>query len=91
MKALTMRDLNRRTASVLDEIERGEVFEVRRNGRAVGYLAQRPPMPQRRPDWKSHFDWLRKRSGKADARILKEFEEERRRQIAREQALGNVK
>jgi hypothetical protein len=48
-------------------------------------------MPQRRPDWKSHFDWLRKRSGKADARILKEFEEERRRQIAREQALGNVK
>jgi antitoxin (DNA-binding transcriptional repressor) of toxin-antitoxin stability system len=36
MKMLTMRELNRKTASVLDAVERGETFELRRNGRAVG-------------------------------------------------------
>ncbi len=36
MRMLTMRDLNRKTASVLDAVERGETFELRRNGRVVG-------------------------------------------------------
>ncbi len=91
MKTLTMRDLNRKTASVLDAVERGETFELRRNGRAVGYITQTPPKPQRRPDWKAHFDWLRKQTTKTDAGFLAEFDEDRRRQRAREQALGNLK
>ena len=91
MKMLTMRELNRKTASVLDAVERGESFELRRNGRAVGYITRTPPTPQRRPDWKAHFDWLRKNVVKNDIEILTEFEEERRRQAAREKELGNLK
>ncbi len=90
MKVLTMRELNRKTASVLDAVERGESFELRRNGRAVGYITRTPPTPQRRPDWKAHFDWLRKNATKNDTGILTEFEEERRRQAAREKELGNL-
>jgi len=91
MKTLTMRDLNRKTASVLDAVERGEAFELRRNGRAVGYITQTPPSPQGKPDWKTHFDWLRKQSRKADSGILNEFEAGRSRNAAREQTLGNLK
>jgi antitoxin (DNA-binding transcriptional repressor) of toxin-antitoxin stability system len=91
MKTLTMRDLNRKTASVLDAVERGESFELRRNGRVVGYITRTPPVPQRKPDWKTHFDWLRKQAIKTDAGILREFEAERRRQAVREQELGNLK
>ena len=91
MKLLTMRELNRKTASVLDAVERGESFELRRNGRAVGYITRTPPTPQRRPDWKAHFDWLRKNAAKNDIETLTGFEEERRRQAAREKELGNLK
>jgi len=90
MKTLTMRDLNRHTASVLDALERGESFEVRRNGRAVGYLTKAAPAPERKPDWKAHFDWLRRQPTKNDAKVLKEFEDSRRRQAAREKAMGNL-
>ena len=89
MKMLTMRELNRKTASVLDAVERGEAFELRRNGRAIGYITRTPPAPQRRPDWKAHFDWLRKKATKNDLETLTEFEQERRRQAARQQQLGN--
>jgi len=91
MKMLTMRELNRRTASVLDAVESGETFELRRNGRAVGYITPTPPTPQRRPDWKSHFDWLRAQKNKNDVDTLSEFEHERKRQGARERELGNLK
>jgi antitoxin (DNA-binding transcriptional repressor) of toxin-antitoxin stability system len=91
MKVLTMRELNRRTASVLNAVERGETFELRRNGKAVGYITRTPPTPQRRPDWKSHFDWLRSQRTKTDADNLAEFEQGRRRQAARERELGNLK
>ena len=91
MKMLTMRELNRKTASVLDAVERGESFELRRNGRAVGYITRTPPNPQRKPDWKAHFDWLRQKATKNDIETLTEFEKERRRQAAREKGLGNLK
>jgi len=91
MKTLTMRNLNRKTASVLDEVERGEIFELRRNGRTVGYITQTPPTLRRKPDWKAHFDWLRTQNVKSDVGILAEFEEERRRQAVREKAMGNLK
>jgi len=91
MKTLTIRDLNRRTASVLDAVEKGESFEVRRNGRAVGYLTQTAPAPDRKPDWKAHFDRLRKRSIDKDAKIIEAFEESRRQLAARERALGNLR
>jgi antitoxin (DNA-binding transcriptional repressor) of toxin-antitoxin stability system len=90
MKTLTMRDLNRHTASVVDALERGESFEVRRNGRAVGYLTQTAPAPERKPDWKAHFDWLRRQPTKNDAKVLKEFEDSRRRLAVREKAMGNL-
>jgi antitoxin (DNA-binding transcriptional repressor) of toxin-antitoxin stability system len=91
MKLLTVRDLNRKTASVLDAIERGETFELRRNGRAVGYISPTPPAPQRKPDWKAHFAWLRQNATKHDLETITEFDEERRRQAAREQEMGNLK
>jgi antitoxin (DNA-binding transcriptional repressor) of toxin-antitoxin stability system len=91
MKMLTVRDLNRKTASVLDAVERGETFELRRHGRAVGYITRTAPSHQRKPDWKTHFDWLRKQATKNDSGILSEFEQERRRQAAREKELGNLK
>jgi antitoxin (DNA-binding transcriptional repressor) of toxin-antitoxin stability system len=91
MKTLTMRELNRKTASVLDALECGEIFELRRKGKVVGYITQTPPPPQCKPDWKAHFDWLRKQDPKTDATILAEFEEERRRLRARELAMGNLK
>jgi antitoxin (DNA-binding transcriptional repressor) of toxin-antitoxin stability system len=89
MKTLTMRDLNRKTASVLDALERGETFELHRNGRAVGYLTQTPPPPERKPDWKAHFEWLRKQTHKGGG-FVEELEEDRRRLRAREITLGNL-
>ena len=91
MKTLTVRDLNRKTAGVLDAVERGETFELRRNGSAVGYIVHTPPKAQLKPDWKTHFEWLRSHAAKADARVLAGFEEGRREQAARERALGNLK
>lgn len=91
MKTLTTRELSRKTASVLDALERGVTFELRRNGKAVGYLTQTPPPPDHKPDWKAHFEWLRKQPATNDASILAEFEEDRRRLRAREEALGNPK
>jgi len=91
MKTLTTRDLNRKTASVLDAVESGETFELRRSGRVVGYITRTPPNPQRRPDWKNHFDWLRRQATKTDVEILAEFAEERQRQAARERELANMK
>ena len=90
MKTLTVRELNRNTARVMTAVENGETFELRRNGRAVGYITQNPPAAARKPDWKSHFDRLRKREKKADAEVIAEFEKERRRQAARERELGNL-
>jgi len=90
MKTLTTRELNRQTASVLDALERGESFELRRNGHAVGYLTQNAPLPEQKPDWKAHFAKLRQRSIRKDAKLLKEFEQSRRRLAAREKAMGNI-
>ena len=91
MKMLTMRDLNRNTASVLDAVERGETFELRRRGRSVGYLTPTPPSRERKPDWKTHFDWLRKQTTETDAGLLAEFEQDRRRQATREQSLEDLR
>ncbi len=85
MKTLTMRDLNRKTATVLDAVERGETFELRRNGRAVGYLTHTPPEPERKPDWRTHFDWLAEQKAKGGG-FVEELEEDRNRQRAREAA-----
>jgi antitoxin (DNA-binding transcriptional repressor) of toxin-antitoxin stability system len=91
MKTLTIRDLNRKTARVVNALERGESFELWRNGKAVGYLTQTPPVPERKPDWKAHFEWLRSQSPMQDKSILAEFEKDRRRLRAREGAMGNLK
>ena len=87
--ALTMRDLNRRTAKVLDAVEHGETFELRRNGKAVAYLTRTPPPPDQKPDWKAHFEWLRKQP-KHQGGFIKELDAERRRLRARELELGNL-
>ena len=90
MKTITTRELNRRTARILDAVENGESFELRRNGKAVGYLTQTPPPPESKPDWKAHFEWLRKQKTKGGG-FVEELEEDRRRLRAREEALGNLK
>jgi antitoxin (DNA-binding transcriptional repressor) of toxin-antitoxin stability system len=89
MKALTMRDLNRKTASVLDAVERGETFELRRRGRAIGYLTHTPPLPEQKPDWKAHFNWLKKQKVKGGG-FVQELENDRRKLRAREAALEDV-
>jgi antitoxin (DNA-binding transcriptional repressor) of toxin-antitoxin stability system len=89
VKTLTMRDLNRKTASVLDALERGETFELRRNGRTVGYLTHTPPLPERKPDWKAHFHWLKKQRSKRGG-FIQALEEDRRRLRAREAALEDL-
>jgi hypothetical protein len=48
------------------------------------------PTPKRKPDWKAHFHWLRSKSHTNDAKVLKEFEDSRRRLVARERAMGNL-
>ena len=90
MKTLTTRELNRRTARVLDALERGESFELRRKGKAVGYLTNIRPASDRKPDWKAHFNWLRKQPTHRDSQVLAEFEETRRRQRARDRSLENL-
>ncbi|MHB8519897.1 MAG: type II toxin-antitoxin system Phd/YefM family antitoxin [Limisphaerales bacterium] len=90
MKTLTMRDLNRKTARVLDALERGEAFEVRRRGRAIGYLSRTPPSAGQKPDWKAHFEWLKRQPKARNHALLAEFEEDRRRLRAREIALGKL-
>jgi antitoxin (DNA-binding transcriptional repressor) of toxin-antitoxin stability system len=91
MKTVTMRDLNRRTAGILDALERGETFEVRRNGRAIGYLTRTPPRLERKADWGAHFDWLRRQPSEDDSNLLTEFEEDRSRLRARQQSLENLR
>lgn len=89
MKTLTMRDLNRKTASVLDALERGETFELRRNGKAVGYLTHTAPSSERRPDWNTHFEWLKEQKPKGGG-FVEELEADRRRLRAREMVMGNL-
>ena len=78
-------------AGVLDLVERGETFELRRNSRTVGYITSTPPVAGRKPDWKAHFDWLRSKATKNDHKILAEFDETRRQQAAREEELSDSK
>jgi antitoxin (DNA-binding transcriptional repressor) of toxin-antitoxin stability system len=88
MKTLTTRELNRKTASVLDALESGETFELRRNGRVVGYLTHTLPPPERKPDWKAHFAWLKRQPKTRGKSLLAEFEEDRLLLRARETAMG---
>jgi antitoxin (DNA-binding transcriptional repressor) of toxin-antitoxin stability system len=90
MKALTMRELNRKTASVLDAVERGETFELQRNGKAIGYLTHTAPPPERKPDWGAHLDWLKRQPKSRGRSLIAEFEEDRRRLRSREKAMGNA-
>ena len=90
MKTITVRELTTRTAKVLDDLERGETLELRRNGKALGYLSRTTSPRVGKPDWKSHFEWLRKQPERTALKLLKEFESDRTRQNARENALGNL-
>jgi antitoxin (DNA-binding transcriptional repressor) of toxin-antitoxin stability system len=87
MKTLTVRELNRKTASVLDAVERGETFELQRKGKAIGYLTRMAPPPERKPDWKAHLDWLKRQPKVRSRKLLAEFDEDRRRLRAREKAM----
>jgi antitoxin (DNA-binding transcriptional repressor) of toxin-antitoxin stability system len=91
MKTLTMRDLNRNTARVLDALEGGETFEVRRRGKAVGYLTTTSPTPPQKTDWKEHFEWLRKQKPGSGKALLQEFEESRRQRRLKDAALDRSK
>jgi antitoxin (DNA-binding transcriptional repressor) of toxin-antitoxin stability system len=90
MKTVTIRDLNRRTARILEAVEHGETFELRRRGKTVGYLSPAPPAPANRPDWKAHFAWLRKQPRDRGG-FVKALDEERRRLRSREAASGNLR
>ena len=66
MQTVTMTRLNNGTAGVLDAVERGEVFQIIRKGRPIGYLTPNLPAEafgktrKGRPDWDAHFAWLRR-------------------------------
>ena len=64
---------------MLDALGRGESFEIWRNGKTVGYLTRSAPAPERKPDWKTHFEWLRRQPKDRGKALLAEFEEGRRR------------
>jgi antitoxin (DNA-binding transcriptional repressor) of toxin-antitoxin stability system len=89
MKTITMSELNRRTAKVLDEVERGETFELRRKGKAVAYLMHTPRPLVCKPDWQAHLDWLRNQP-REHGGFLKELDDERQRTRAREIEFGNL-
>lgn len=89
MKTLTTRDLNRKTADVLKAVEHGETFELRRNGKTVGYLTRTAPARDSKPDWNAHFEWLRKQK-KRGPDLVRELDQERKRLRARERAMGNL-
>lgn len=84
-----MRDLSRKTASVLDALERGESFELYRHGKAVGYLTQTAPPPDRTPDWTRHVEWLKRQPQARGQALLAEFAADRRRLSAREATIGS--
>ncbi len=90
MKTLTMRDLNRKTAGVLDALERGETFELHRNGKVIGYLTHTAPPPERKPDWQAHLDWLKRQPKGRGKHLVAEFEADRQRLRAREEGVGGV-
>ena len=88
MKTITVRELNRSTAKVLTAVEHGETFELIRNGKAVAYMTRQLPPADQKPDWKAHFEWLRKQPKPKVASAIEELEEDRRRQRRREEAMG---
>lgn len=90
MKTVTIRDLNRQTARILEAVEHGETFELRRNGKTVGYLSPAPPPPANIPNWRAHFEWLR-RQPRNRGGFVKALDDERRRLRAREEASGNLR
>lgn len=70
MERLTVRELSRETASVLDRVERGETIEVERGRRVVARVVPVQAGEARRADWEEHFVWFdtvakpKKRRGK---------------------------
>lgn len=66
MQTVTMTQLNNGTAGVLDAVERGQVFQIIRKGRPIGFLTPNLPaaafrnVRRDRPDWDAHFAWLRR-------------------------------
>jgi len=91
MKTVTVRDLNRNTSGVLDALERGEDFEVRRRGKTVGYLTTTPPPENKKLDWKAHFEWLRKQPKDLGKAVWEEFVASRRSMHERDQRLSGEK
>lgn len=85
-----MRDLNRKTAGVLNALERGETFELRRKGKTVGYLTRTNPPVHHKPDWTAHFEWLRKQNAEAGGFTV-DLEADRQRLQAREAAMDQSK
>jgi hypothetical protein len=68
---------------VLDALERGQSFELRRRGRTIGYLTQVAPAPKAKADWKTHFEWLGHQPKARSKALLEEFEADRRHQRTR--------
>ncbi|MBI3181614.1 MAG: type II toxin-antitoxin system prevent-host-death family antitoxin [Myxococcales bacterium] len=58
MERLTVRQLSRETASVLDRVERGETIEVTRGKRVVAKVVPVQPQRERRAEWTAHLRWL---------------------------------
>lgn len=58
MERLTVRDLSRETATVLDRVERGETIEVTRGNRVVAKIAPIQGEAGREALWKEHVAWL---------------------------------
>lgn len=90
MKTVTIRELNRRTAAILEAVEHGETFELRRRGKTVGYLSSVPPPPTSRPNWKGHFDWLRKQPRNRGG-FVKALDDERRRLRSRDEPAADLR
>ena len=66
MGQLTVRELSRETAAVLDRVEGGEVIEVKRGKRVVARVVPVREDAERRAAWKEHWRWFKSlsRSGR---------------------------
>ncbi len=68
MEKLTIRELSRETAAVLDRVERGETIEVTRGRRVIAKVVPVQAEEEQGDAWSEHIRWFRAASGKRPPR-----------------------
>jgi prevent-host-death family protein len=69
MDKLTVRELSRETAAVLDRVERGETIEVTRGRRVVAKVVPVQAQQEQTDAWSEHIRWFRAAGDKRRTRV----------------------